>query len=300
MDDTFSTYHPVINFSYFAAVMLITMFFNHPVMLGISLFSGIVYSVVLLGWRHSLKFNVLYMLPLMIIAMLINPLFNHSGVTILFYLPNGNPITYESIIYGIVMSVMLVTVIIWFSCYNKVMTSDKFIYLFGRIIPALSLILSMVLRFVPKFKAQMKVISNGQKCIGRDVSNGNIIMRAKHGITILSILITWALENAIETADSMKARGYGLKGRTAFSLYRFDHRDRLLISTMAGLIVLWIIGAATGTTFVQYNPVIKIAGLSPVSFMSMMTYVMFFIFCSLPVIIDGLEESKWRRLRSVI
>ena len=86
----------------------------------------------------------------------------------------------------------------------------------------------MVLRFVPKYKAQIKNISNGQKCIGRDVSNGNIITRARNGIKILSIMITWALENAIETADSMKSRGYGLKDVISFSIFRFDRRDKII------------------------------------------------------------------------
>jgi energy-coupling factor transport system permease protein len=31
---------------------------------------------------------------------------------------------------------MLISVITWFNCYSAVMTSDKFVYLFGRIIPA--------------------------------------------------------------------------------------------------------------------------------------------------------------------
>ena len=34
-------------------------------------------------------------------------------------------------------------------------------------------------------------------------------------IVRLSIVVTWSMENAIETADSMKARGYGTKKRTA-------------------------------------------------------------------------------------
>ena len=89
------------------------------------------------------------------------------------------------------------------------MTSDKFVYLFGRVIPALSLVLSMTLRFVPKFKAQVKIVSSAQRCVGRDVSNGGVLQRARNGLTILSILVTWALENAIETADSMRSRGYG-------------------------------------------------------------------------------------------
>lgn len=300
MEDTFSTYHPIINFSYFAVILTISMFFNHPVILGVSLISAIIYALVLQGWKKVLKFNFLFMLPMLIIVALINPLFNHAGVTILFYLENGNPITLESIIYGLVMSVMLIQVMIWFSCYNIIMTSDKFIYLFGRIIPALSLIFSMVLRFVPKFKAQLKVISNGQKCIGRDISNGNILMRARHGVTILSIMVTWALENAIETADSMKARGYGLRGRTAFSLYRFDKRDKGMLAIMLSLLLLFSVGVSRGYTFVQYNPTIVIRGVDPMSLASFFTYLTFGVFCLIPVGVDGLSYLKWKKQEAVI
>ncbi len=290
MEDSFSGYHPVINFVYFVAVLVFSMFILHPVFLAVSLFSAFVYSGVLKGWIKALK-SALICLPVIIIVMLINPMFNHYGVTILFYLYNGNPVTLESIVYGIAMGVTLITVFIWFSCYSKVMTSDKFIFLFGRVIPALSLILSMVLCFVPKFIAEIKVISNGQKCIGRDLSNGSIFQRARHGVTILSIMITWALENAIETADSMKARGYGLKGRTAFSIYRFDRRD-----TVASVIV----GISRGFSFTQYNPQIRISGLQPLSLGSLFTYLSYFIFCMIPVIIDGVAELKWWWLKRQI
>ena len=153
----------------------------------------------------------------------------HEGETILTYLPSGNPLTLESIVYGFAAAAMLAGVICWFSCYNAVMTSDKFVYLFGRVIPALSLVLSMTLRFVPKFKAQIRTVSGAQRCVGRDVSDGGILQRARHGMTILSILVTWSMENAIETADSMRSRGYGLPGRTAFSIYRFERRDRRML-----------------------------------------------------------------------
>lgn len=167
-------------------------------------------------------FNLKYMLPMLCFTALINPAFNHEGVTILIYLENGNPLTLESIVYGIAAATMLIAVMCWFSCYHVVMTSDKFVYLFGRIIPSLSLILSMVLRFVPRFKTQIHIVSSAQRCIGRDVSNGSVLTRIKQGIKILSIMVTWMMENAIETADSMKSRGYGLHGRTAFSIYSFD------------------------------------------------------------------------------
>ena len=223
--DTFSGYHPIINFLYFALVLLFSMFFIHPVSLFISLCTALIYAVTLNG-RKAVHMSLRMLLPMMVIAAVVNPIFNHAGVTILTYLPSGNPLTLESILYGLAAALMLGAVILWFSCYNAVMTSDKFVYLFGRIIPALSLILSMTLRFVPKFKAQLQVVARAQTCIGRDASNGTLLQRTRKGLTILSIMVTWSLENAIETADSMKSRGYGLPGRTAFSIYRFDDRDR--------------------------------------------------------------------------
>lgn len=92
----------------------------------------------------------------------------------------------------------------------------------------------MALRFVPRFAAQLKIISNAQKCVGRDISQGNLLTRAKNGLKILSILITWALENAVDTADSMRCRGYGLPGRTAFSNFRLDSRDKASLGLLGG------------------------------------------------------------------
>lgn len=145
---------------------------------------------------------------------LLNPMFNHYGVTMLYYVKSsGNWITLEALVYGVVLGAVMFVVIQWFSCYNKVMTTDKFIYLFGRIIPALSLILSMALRFVPRFTAQLKVIRSGQKAMGRDVSEGSLFARIRHGLNMLSILVTWALENAIETSDSMQKQRIWPEGK---------------------------------------------------------------------------------------
>ena len=239
----FKTYHPIVNFAYFVAVIGFSMFFMHPVCLAISIMCSFAYSVMLNG-RKTVRFMLLYMLPLLIASAVMNTAFNHDGVTILAYLPGGNPITLESVYYGLAAASMLVSVICWFSCFNKIMTSDKFIYLFGKITPSLSLILSMTLRFVPKFKSQIKIVSNAQKCVGKDISNGSIVKRARNGLKILSIMITWSLENAVETSDSMKSRGYGLALRTAFSNYCFDKRDAkalifillLTVYTLAGKI----------------------------------------------------------------
>ena len=295
-NDTFSTLHPLVNFAYFALVIVFGMFFLHPVCLAASLVGSFAYSVFLKG-EKAIKFNILYMLPMLIFAALINPAFNHAGATILIYLSDGNPITLESIIYGAAAACMFISIIMWFSCYNAIMTSDKFIYLFGRIIPALSLIFSMVLRFVPRYAAQIRQISNAQRCIGRDVSQGKLLKRAKNGITILSIMMTWALENAIETADSMKSRGYGLPHRTSFSLFRFDNRDKAALLSITVLASIVLVGAAAGENVIIFFPTVRMSGIT---YMSSIVYCAYFVLCLLPCIIDTLEEIKWKRIESKI
>ncbi len=292
--DSFSGYHPAVNFLYFGLVLAFTMVFMHPACLVISLSCAAAYSVYLNGAR-AVRFHLLYMLPMLLVAALMNPVFNHEGGTILSYLPDGNPLTLESIVYGVAAAAMLMAVISWFTCYNAVMTSDKFVYLFGRVIPALSLILSMTLRFVPRFKDQMKRVSESQRSVGRDVSQGGVLRRARNGITILSIMVTWSLENAIETADSMRSRGYGLPGRTAFSIYRFDRRDRLALLFLLFCGAYITVGALLGGLYWRYFPTIR--GAAPGTY-SLSVFAAYFALCASPLIINNLEDSKWKALQS--
>jgi energy-coupling factor transport system permease protein len=292
--DTFSSYHPLINFLYFGLVLLFSMCFMHPICLGISLASSLAYSVNLRG-RKAVRFSLVFMLPMMLLATLINPAFNHEGATILTYLPSGNPLTLESIVYGIAAAAMLASVVVWFTCYSEVMTSDKFVYLFGRVIPALSLVLSMTLRFVPRFGAQIKVVSEAQRGVGRDVSDGSLLQRARNGLTILSIMVTWSLEAAIETADSMRSRGYGLTGRTAFSLYRFDNRDRAALGWLVFCGAYIIAGWAADGVYFRYYPTIKGLELNPLPASFMLVYL---ALCLTPVIMNVREDRRWTRLQS--
>ena len=293
--DTFAGFHPFINLLFFVAAIGFAMFFTHPVCLGVSLFWATTYSIYING-RKAIRFNLIYMLPMLLMAALLNPAFNHQGGTILSYLPDGNPLTLESILYGIAAAVMLITVISWFSCFNAVMTSDKFVYLFGRVIPALSLILSMALRLVPRFKSQIKVISNAQKCIGRDASDGGVLKKIKHGVKILSILVTWALENAIETADSMKGRGYGLPGRTAFSIFRFDKRDLFALVYLLSCSAIIIAGAATGAYYFRYFPTVKGDWTGATFFV----FTAYFALAAFPMICNIKEDILWKQIKYLV
>lgn len=291
--DTFSSYHPIINFLYFSLVIAFSMVFMHPAALLVSLVSALCYSINIDG-RKATEFSLKFALPIMVTAIIVNPAFSHGGVTILCYLPSGNPLTLESILYGIAAAMMLAAVLLWFRCYTQVMTSDKFVYLFGRIIPALSLVISMTLRFVPKFKTQLDVVREAQSGIGRDISYGSLWQRTKNAVTILSIMITWSLENAIETADSMKSRGYGLRGRTAFSIYHFDSRDKQVLIWFIFCGLYLFCGSLAGGLDWRYYPSLKGVLAEPFTVSFLFVYL---ALCLTPIVINIREERKWQSLK---
>lgn len=280
----FSGYHPVVNFLWFVEVIGFTMFFMNPVCLAVSFTGALCYYIKLKGAK-ALRFCLRGVLPIMLIAALVNPAFNHEGATILCYLPGGNPLTLESIFYGLAAAVMLSASILWFGCYNEIMTSDKFIYLFGRVIPALSLVLSMTLRFVPRFASQLKSASDAQTCIGRGIHDGKPKQRLKNALDLLSSLVSWSMESAVSTADSMKSRGWGLPGRTAFSIYRFEDRDRYALAWLlfGGIYVLS--GSIAGGFYWRYFPTVKGGTVN--------IFTVSFLFCYLALCLTPTIMELW-------
>ncbi|CEO87868.1 energy-coupling factor transporter transmembrane component T [Syntrophaceticus schinkii] len=295
METGFKTYHPIVNFYFFTAVVVFTMFSMHPIFLVVTLFASFAYSVILDG-TSAVKSNIKLIFFIVGLTSILNPLFVHQGVTVLFYL-NENAITLEAILYGIASGTMLVSVIMWVKCLNQIMTSDKVIYIFGRLFSSLSLAISMSFRFIPLFKEQFKEISAGQRNIGRDFSKGGIFKRAKQFMKEFSILVTWSMENSIETSDSMRARGYGLPNRSSFSIFRFDRRDGKTLTIMVLLSIVVIIGFFFGKNNIIYYPAIV---ADKITLLSANIYLAYFILLMIPAAIELLEEYRWRSLSSTM
>lgn len=292
----FKSCHPAVNFLYFTAVLLFSMFLLNPVMLAVSFICTFSYAVMLNG-RRAVRFNLTVILPMVLFAVLINPLLNHEGATILAYFPSGNPLTLEAVIYGIAASVMIASVICCFSCFNRIMTSDKLMYLFGRMIPSLSLIFSMSLRFVPSFKEQLLKTASAQRCIGRGVNGGGITERIKNASSIMSVMLTNSLEASIETADSMRARGYGTGARSAFSVYTFTVRDRCAVLYTLALALYVLAGVMLGAADFLYFPRI---GEIPLNAYSVSVFSAYFLLCAEPIAIEITEIVRWKHLKSRI
>ncbi len=291
----FDSYHPMINLIYFVAAFVCIVQFHHPVFVVISYLAVFIWSVKLNRVR-ALIFNLI-LIPLAVIYMFIYSYYNHFGVTNLRTNFVGNQITLESAAYGLVLGFTAATVLMMCSCVFAIVTADKLIYLLGRISPRLSLFLSIVLRFVPRIKKRGRDIELARYGIGKSFRQGNPLRRLLHLLSIFSILITWSLEELVESSTSMKSRGYSLRGRTAFSIYRFDNRDRNVVVMMFLCMTIIAVGVAFNQTEIWYDPQIVMNRITPLSYLF---YIAYAVFLFLPFLLQVIGEWRFHKNRKSI
>ena len=289
----FENLNPIAVSIYFLTVTGIAMFCMNPILLCFSLLGAVLFFLLRNG-RKQIKSHFGFLLLFFIMAV-INPLFSHNGVTVLFVI-NDSPITLEATIYGVVASAMILAVLYWFRSFTQIMTSDKLLYVFGKFSPKLSLILSMGLRFVPLFNRQTKKINTTQTALGL-YKDDNIIDRFKGSTRVFSVLLTWALENGIITADSMAARGYGIGKRTHFSLFRFRYSDIILLLLTLTLGIVTCISLGTNSLVITFYPKIETSVFTPMSVLGLTAYA---VLTLLPIFMELKEKIKWNCLKSKI
>ena len=293
--DAFSKRHPLVNFIFFLGAIGFGVVIQHPVYLAAGFLCGITYYLLLNG-RKGMKM-LLGLLPLFLIMTAINPLFNTYGATLLFYV-FGRPYTLEALYYGMAIAAVFVVMLIWFGCYNAVLTSDKFTSLFGNLIPALSLLLVMVLRMIPNLMRKARQFVGARKSIGKgSAENATNKEKLTDGMTILSALTDWALEGGVITGDSMRSRGYGSAKRTSFVVYRMTGIDSFLLVIQCVLILAVLAAALTGGTTATYTPDFYIA---PVSGIHIWGFVAYCAYLSIPTVLHIKEAIQWHISRSKI
>ena len=252
--DTFSRYHPLTNFVFFLGAIGFTVVLQHPAYIAVSVLCAAVYYLLLSG-RKGLKL-ILGLIPVFIVIAAVNPLLGGYGEHVLFTL-FGSPYSWEALCYGMAVAGIFVAMMLWFGCYSAVLTSDKFVCLFGSLIPSLSLLLVMVLRMLPNLLRKAKQLSGARKCIGKGAGeNSTNREKLSDSMNLISALTDWALEGSIVTADSMRARGYGTAKRTGFRIYRLTVWDGMLLALQLALILL-VLGL--GGTEASFSPVLEFA-----------------------------------------
>lgn len=291
----FSSCHPAIVFLYFSCAIAVTLSIPHPVFFAISLVCAYAYSIKLRKWKGCI-FGVA-LIPFVVLFAIYYASSHHFGVTVLYQNLIDNNITLEATVYGTVLGGMAAVAMIWFSCVHVIFTADKVVYLFGKVSPQFSLFLAILLRIVPRIKTQGNKINIAQQGIGKGANQGNVLHRCRNALRIFSILITWCIETMTGISESMRSRGSRLRGRTAFSIYRFDNRDRAYVIGVFASMTLMMMGLLLKQGKISYDPIIR---MNPITPMSWLFYSGYIVFCLMPLILDIVTDFIFRRARSTV
>lgn len=289
----FEACHPAVNFIFFASVLWGSVYFQHPVFLAIAWLCAFAYSVRRAG-RKAVVFN-LCLLPLIVVFALYYSAYHHFGVTVLRKNFIDNNMTLESLVYGLVIGLRFATVCMWLEALFSVVSSDKVIYLFGKVSPRLSLFLTILLRFLPRLSREAGRINLARRGVGPGAGQGSPFRRLMNCLEIFSMLITWMISALALESDSMRSRGSLLRGRTAFSLYRFDNRDRAFVISLFTCITLTLMGVILGSGKMWYNPRIV---WRPLNAIGILTAAGYLVLCLMPLGLELWTDYRFRKTRA--
>ena len=287
----FSEISPAAAALWYLSVMGIAMFCNYPILAALTIAGGCMVFIMTAGKGHGRE-HLFFWLLFAVLA-IANPLTSHNGRTVLFVM-NNNPVTLEAMLYGLNSAALIVGVLYLLRSFTMIMTADRLLYLTGFLSPKLSLTLSMALRFVPLFGRQWQKISDAQRAMGLYRDN-NFLDDLKGRMRIFSILVTWALENGITTADSMEARGYGCGRRSQLRQYRTTFQDAVFMAADAVLTGVCVFAVCKNgfrfgfypDTFVEKPGIKGICGI-----------IAFGLLILMPLVTEGTVKLIWRYLQS--
>jgi energy-coupling factor transport system permease protein len=289
MGNKFDRFHPVVSFLYYAGAVVLFFLMLHPIFLCFGF--ALMLAVNFIHDRLSgLRRWLFFLITSVFFMVMLNPLFNERGRHVLFEIGNHR-FTLESFIYGGMNALSIIAVIALFVSYNIVMTPNKLLFLFAKFLPQFAVLLMLTLRFIPLMRRRVEEISVIQRSKGISVSTGNWKARIKTGMLYVQVLLTYSLEEAIQTADSMKARGYGQGTRSSYEYFRLRKIDVIAFIYLSLLFSLIICGRIFGYGFLTVYPFMESWQLSMMDAKILVCYLLFLGF---PLIVEAGEIFRWR------
>lgn len=299
-------YHPLLPVLYLLAVLVFAMLLRQPALVGMSLLASVAYHFVLAGTRSTLGM-LAWQVPLLLIIGIANPLFSASGSTELLRI--GPRAFYaEALLYGFTTGGMLMTVMVWFSCGNRMLDSDQVLLLGARVMPLVSLMVSMTLKLVPQFLRRGRQVADTQKAcsaasvsavkardaeegtsrwerfLDRDGSRSAVGGAARQA----SVLMGWGMEDSLETADAMRARAWGCGAkRSRYETRKFRASDALLLSVLVVFVLASAVCVAQLMGMFRFYPAVHGWGM-------WWLYVPYALLLLLPFALQAGEWLRWR------
>ena len=274
--------HPAVSAGAVGLVLFGLLGLNHPLCAAVAFLGGCLADNNGRGKRR-------WLWAFCLLPAITNPLFSHAGVTVLCYLPDGNPLTLESICYGLYAGSVLAAVMVWGQLFFRWMTADRLEVLLGSMLPQWSLFLAMTLRLTPRLAERGREMA-GLSPLWQEKGQWRKKVRAAFSLALA--LLGWALENGVETAMAMKVRGYGLGRRTAFVPVTVTRRDRWALVGLGGLAAALMAAVITKSCRMVWYP--KMMGPENMV-LAAVALGLYGVACFWLAVFEWMEERRWAR-----
>lgn len=224
----FYDFHPVSLLFYFSVLLFNILSATYNIFLVFAFISLILMIIQLEGIKSTTK-TLLYFLFFTFLITTFTLIFNHSGKNVFLYI-NNVPLTLDSLIYGIYTGIMVSSLMLWFKIFNHSFDNGKITYIFSKYLPVTGLIISMSFSSYNRFRYKLDLIRQVLYTQNIRNSHSHILNKIKYGSTVFSLLVNVMLEDSLDSASSMLARGYGKHKKITYKKYTFEHNDLFLIT----------------------------------------------------------------------
>jgi len=283
--------HPAVILLYYIGAFSYVFLYFHPLFL----LTGCVFLTALAFYYRGKRKTLSALLPLMLVGLsflVLNLLLNHRGKHVLFYLLD-KPITMEAGFYGLCSMLLVISMFIAFISFNALINGERFLYLFARALPRTAFIISMALRYASIFKKRTAELAQVQKLRRSDNDSPKLTSKIKNKGSLLMALVTWSLEEGMQTAEALKAKGYGSGKRSLYRSYHFTFKDGCFLLILSALMI-----ASYGLSFMgagQYQFYPRLANLS-MSGTDWAAYFLMIVFFALPLFLEirAAIQRSWK------
>ncbi|MDK2928388.1 MAG: energy-coupling factor transport system permease protein [Bacillota bacterium] len=248
--------HPVSALAHAGVLVLFLLLYTHPLfLLLLALLPGLTLAARgdVRAWRRQLAWGLTF--ALFIIAF--NGLLGGVGATELlgFSLPllGRRTVSLEGLVYGGAMALRLAGIIGAFALLSRLVDLERLLY-FSPLAGRSSLTAALTLGLIPRLNRSARTLLEVQASRGAPLAAGGLRRGVRAAGPLLAALTETALEDSLDMAEVLTARGYGSGRPTHFRPERWHRRDAVVLLGTVFALAVGLEGARTGAASFTYYP----------------------------------------------
>ena len=180
------------------------------------------------------------------LAIVLNTLLSHTGEHVLGTIPSwvpglGGPITAEAIVYGVDVALGIVAAVLVVAPLSRVLHPHDLLDAFPRALQRTAAMTGAAVNLVPAVARNAVAIGEAQRMRGSDSTR----LRRWRGVAAPVVLS--ALDDSLQLAEAMDARGFGSGPRTRYAPATWDIAATTVTAAAVCAIVLALVARATGS-----------------------------------------------------